>query len=154
MGQGDSLTLIAANAIVAIEVYMLTDRAPTVKKSAFIDDRTIDAAKLNNIKEAISEIVEMDTLMGHTTNVDKSKILATTKRTKRQAGKMIVGGLKLNLVNDVKLLGHRCVAAHRFIIEDAEEAAIEAKIRVQLSVFLYSCNFCNFLINEIIWVIQ
>ena len=37
----------------------------------------------------------------------------------------------MNLVNDFKLLGHRCVAAHKFAIDDAEEAAIEAKIRVQ-----------------------
>ena len=43
---------------------------------------------------------------------------------------MEIGGLKLKLVNDFKLLGHRCVAAHRFVIQDADEAATEAKIRV------------------------
>jgi hypothetical protein len=72
----------------------------------------------------------MDKLMGHTTNVDKSKVLATTKRTRKQAGQMEIGGLKLNLVNDFKLLGHRCVAAHRFVIQDVDEAAAEARIRV------------------------
>ena len=44
---------------------------------------------------------------------------------------MAIGGLKLSLVNDFKLLGHRCVAAHRFIIQVAEEAATEARIRVK-----------------------
>ena len=44
---------------------------------------------------------------------------------------MAIGGLKLNLVNDFKLLGHRCVAAHRFIVQDADEAAMEARIRVK-----------------------
>ena len=29
------------------------------------------------------------------------------------------------------MLGHRCVAAHRFIIQDADEAATEARIRVK-----------------------
>ena len=67
--------------------------------------------------------------MGHTTNVDKSKVLATTRRTK--AGQMAMGGLKLSLANDFKLLGHRCVAAHRFIIQGADEAATEARIRVK-----------------------
>ena len=37
----------------------------------------------------------------------------------------------MNLVNDFKLLGHRCMAAHKFVNEDAEEAAAEAKRRVQ-----------------------
>ena len=44
---------------------------------------------------------------------------------------MVVGGLKLNLVNDFKLLGHRCVATHRFIVQDSEDAADEARLRVQ-----------------------
>ena len=73
----------------------------------------------------------MDQLMGHTTNVGKSKVLATTRRTKKQLAVMEVGGIKLNLVNDFKLLGHRCVGAHRYIIEDAELAANEARLRVQ-----------------------
>jgi hypothetical protein len=102
-----------------------------VSKSAFIDDRTLDTEDVKQLEAAISEVVKMDNLMGHTTNVDKSKVLATTRRTRRQAGQMAIGGLKLNLVHDFKLLGHRCVAAHRFIIQDADEAAIEARIRVK-----------------------
>ena len=43
MGQGCSLSLIAANATVAIELNMLIGRAPSVHKEAFIDDRCIDA---------------------------------------------------------------------------------------------------------------
>ena len=44
---------------------------------------------------------------------------------------MAIGGLKMNLVQDFKLLGHRCVAAHKFVNQDADEAAVEAKLRVQ-----------------------
>ena len=80
MGQSCSQTLIAANATVAIEFYMLEDRVPRVCKSAFIDDRTIDADRLEDVKQAIGEIVTMYNIMGHTTNVDKSKLLATTKK--------------------------------------------------------------------------
>ena len=82
------------------------------------------------LEVAIKEVVRMDKMMGHSTNVDKSKILATTRRTKKQAGQMEIDGLKLNLVNDFKLLGHRCTAAHKFVIQDAYEAALEARIRV------------------------
>jgi hypothetical protein len=131
MGQGCCLSLIAANATVAIEFAMLQHKAPEVEKSAFIDDRTLDAEKVQQLEVAIREVVKMDKLMGHTTNVDKSKALATTRRTKKQAGQMEIGGLKLNLVNDFKLLGHRCVAAHRFVTHDADEAAKEARIRVR-----------------------
>ena len=131
MGQGCCLSLIAANATVAIEFKMLQHKTPKVNKSAFIDDRTLDTEDVKQLEAAISEVVKMDKLMGHTTNVDKSKVLATTRRTRRQAGQMAIGGLKLNLVHDFKLLGHRCVAAHRFIIQDADEAAIEARIRVK-----------------------
>ena len=38
----------------------------------------------------------------------------------------MIGGLRLNLVNDCKFLGHRCVAAHTFIMQDSEERAAEA----------------------------
>jgi hypothetical protein len=131
MGQGCCLSLIAANATVAVEFRMLQHRAPTVEKSAFIDDRTLDADDVQQLETAIKEVVKMDKLMGHTTNVDKSKVLATTKRTRKQAGSMEIGGLKLNLVNDFKLLGHRCVAAHRFVTQDADEAATEARTRVK-----------------------
>ena len=130
MGQGCCLSLIAANATVAIEFLMLQSKAPEVEKSAFIDDRTLDAEKVHQLEVAIKEVVRMDKMMGHSTNVDKSKILATTRRTRKQAGQMEIEGLKLNLVNDFKLLGHRCTAAHRFVIQDADEAALEARIRV------------------------
>ena len=43
---------------------------------------------------------------------------------------------KLNLVNDFKLLGHRCVAAHRFVTQDADEAAEEANIRTKTTATL------------------
>ena len=86
---------------------------------------------VHQLEVAIGEVVKMDQLMGRATNVDKSKVLATIKRTRKQAGQAAIGGLKLNLVNDFKLLGHRCVAAHRFIIQDADEAVAEARIGVQ-----------------------
>ena len=130
MGQGCCLSPIAANATVAIEFKMLQHKTPKGNKSAFIDDRTLDTEDVKQLEEAIGEVVKLDKLMGHTTNVDKSKVLATTRRTRKQAGQMAIGGLKLSLVNDFKLLGHICVAAHRFIIQDADEAATEARIRV------------------------
>ena len=136
MGQGCCLSLIAANATVAIEFKMLQHRTPKVNKSAFIDDRTLDTEDVKQLEVAIGEVVKMDTRMGHTTNVDKSKVLATTRRTKRQEEQMATGALRLSLVNDFKLLGHRCVAAHRFIIRDADEAATEARIRVKRTVAL------------------
>ena len=113
----------------AIESDMLTDRPPTVKKSAFIDDRTIDAAKLSDILEAISEIVDMDTLMGHTTNVDKSKILSTTSQGRKETEKMVVKGLHLNVVQDFKQLGFTCTGIHKAPTQEAEAAAEEARLR-------------------------
>ena len=41
MGQGCCLSLIAANATVAIEFKMLQHKTPEVNKSAFIGDRTL-----------------------------------------------------------------------------------------------------------------
>ena len=113
MGQGCCLSLIAANATVAIEFATLQLKTPQVQKSAFINDRALDAENVKEQEKAIREVVNMYRLIGHTTNVDKSKVLATTKRTRRQAGSMAIGGLKLNLVTDFKLLGHRCVAAQK-----------------------------------------
>lgn len=110
---------------------MLQHRALHVEQSALIDDRTLDTEDVQQFELAIGKVVKMDQLMGHTTNADKSKVLATTKRTRKQVGQMATGGLKLNLVSDFKLLGHRCVAAHRFIIQGAGKAAAEARIRVQ-----------------------
>ena len=131
MDQGCCLSLIAANATVAIEFNMVQDKTPDVNKLAFIDDRTLDTENIQQLEVAIQEVVKMDELMGHTTNVDKSKVLAATKRTRKRAGQMAIGGLRLSLVNDFKLFGHMCVAVHRFIIQDADEAANEARIRVK-----------------------
>ena len=91
VGQGCCLSLVAANATVAIEFLMLQHRVPEVEKSAFIDDRTLDAGEVRQLGKAIEEVVKMDHPMGHSTNVEKSKVLATTRRTRRQAGAMVVG---------------------------------------------------------------
>ena len=96
MGQGCCLSLIAANATVTIEFVMLQHQTPDVENSAFIDDRTLDAQNDNELEMAIEEVVKMDQLMGHTTNTDKSKVLATTKRVRRRAGRSEIGGRKLN----------------------------------------------------------
>ena len=88
MGQGCCLSLIAANATVAIEFLMLQHEVPQVEKSAFIDDSTLDTEEVHLLEAAIKELVKMDELMGHTTNVNKSKVLATTRRTRKQAGQM------------------------------------------------------------------
>ena len=52
--------MIAANATVAIEFLMLQSKAPEVEKSAFIDDRTLDAEKVHQLEVAITEVVRMD----------------------------------------------------------------------------------------------
>ena len=51
MGQGCSLSSIAANATVAIEFIMLQHRTPNVQKSAFIDDRTLDASDVRQLEQ-------------------------------------------------------------------------------------------------------
>ena len=79
-----------------------------------IDDRTLGAGDVRQLGKAIEEVVKMDQRKGHNTNVDKSKVLATTRGTRRQARAMVVGVLQLNLVQEFKLLGRRCVAAHKF----------------------------------------
>ena len=109
---------------------MLSDRVPEVEKTAFIDDRTLDAAELPQLTKAIEEVVEMDALMGHQTNIEKSKMLATTKRTRKKAGELKIKGLQIQLVQDFKLLGHRCIGVRKYITTDAEEAAQEARLRV------------------------
>ena len=81
--------------------------------------------------EAIAEVAEMDDMMGHSTNIDKSKILATTRKARRTAKQVLIRGMKINLANDFKLLGHRCIGMHKYITNDAQEAAVEAKPRTQ-----------------------
>ena len=108
MGQGCRLSLIAANATVSIEFKMLQHKTPKVNKSAFIDDRTLDTEDVKQLEEAIGEVVKMDKLMGHTTNVDKSKVLATTRRTRKQAWQMAIGGLKL-----FDVFGAQCSIANK-----------------------------------------
>ena len=73
----------------------------------------------------------MDKMTGQSTNIDKSKILATTRRVRMTARQIEINGTRLNLVHDFKLLGHRCVGIHKFISTDVQEAAIEAKLRTQ-----------------------
>ena len=73
-GQGCCLSFIATNATVAIEFIILQHKAPKVNKSTFIDDRTLDTEDVKQLEVAISEVAKMDQLMGHTTNVDKSKV--------------------------------------------------------------------------------
>ena len=90
MGQGCSLSLIAANAAVANEFLMLQHRRPEVETIAFIDDRTLDTDNVQQLEHATSECVKMDELMGHTTNVDKSTALATTRRTRKKAGQTAI----------------------------------------------------------------
>ena len=63
MGQGCCLSLIAANARVAIEFLMLQHKVPKVEKSAFIDDRTLDTGEAHYLEAAIKEVVKMDQLM-------------------------------------------------------------------------------------------
>ena len=44
---------------------------------------------------------------------------------------MTINALKVQVVQDLELLGHRCGEIHRFIAHDAEEAANEARIRTK-----------------------
>lgn len=89
MGQECSLAFIAANAIVASEVNMLSEKTPEVEKTAFIDDRTLDSGSLQQLTEAIVEVAEVDNTMGHTTNNDNSKILVAAKRDRNKTAKTV-----------------------------------------------------------------
>ena len=82
MGHGCSLTLIAANATVTIEFLMLDKITPTIYKGAFVDDRSLDCHTVAELKRGIEAIVEMDAIMGHTTNIDKSKFLAAAEKVR------------------------------------------------------------------------
>lgn len=130
VGQGCSLTLLAANATVITEFNMLSHREPQVCKTTLVDDRTLDAEDLQQLSKAIEEVVDMDRIMGHETNIEKSKILTTTRRTRKRAGNMLIKGIKIQLVHDFKLLAHRCVGIRKYITRDAEAAAQEARLRI------------------------
>ena len=60
MGQGCCLSLIAANATVAIESRALHHKAPKVHKSTFIDDRKLDTEDVKQLEVAIGEVAKMD----------------------------------------------------------------------------------------------
>lgn len=62
-------------------------KTPEVEKTAFIDDRTLDSSNLQQRIEAIAEVADVDEMLGHSTNIDKSKKMATTKRTGNIANK-------------------------------------------------------------------
>ena len=68
--------------------------------------------------------------MGHQTNIEKSKMLATTRRTKKKAGGLKINGIKIQLLSEFKLLGHSYIGIRRYITTDAEEAAPEARLKV------------------------
>ena len=82
MGHGCSLTLISANATVTIEFSMLDNIAPSIYNGAFLDDRSLDCQTVAELKRGIEAIVEMDAIMGHTTNIDKSKFLAAAEKVR------------------------------------------------------------------------
>ena len=73
----------------------------------------------------------MDTLMGHTTNADKSKILATTTAGRNEAKEMTIKELKLQVVHDFRQLGFTCIGVHKIPNQDAQAAAEEARLRTQ-----------------------
>ena len=110
--------MLAATATVTIELNMLDSVTHTVAKEAFVDDRTLDCHDCGGLKRAVEAIVEMDGRMGHSTNVDKSKFLATSRNTRKTMGKMKIGGIKLCIVDDNKPLGHRCIRGARYVKVD------------------------------------
>lgn len=122
MGLGFSLTLITANATLAIEFNVLSEKTPELEKTAFIDDRILDSGSLQQLTEAISEVAEMDSMMGHSTNIDVSKILRTANKVESR-------GMKLNLAHDFKLLGRRCIGVHKYNTADAQEATERSESR-------------------------
>ncbi len=101
-------------------------------KSAFIDDRTLDAEANEDIIKAVEEIVKMDEGMGQETNISKSKFTSTSKGTRRLMTKTKVAELDIKVVKDFKLLlGGRCTIASIVSHVDPEEAADETKLRVK-----------------------
>ena len=77
LGQGCSLTLIAANAAVTTEFNMLDAVTPRVEEGADIDDRSLSSNSTEELMTAVHALIDMDGQMGQTTNVKKSRFLAT-----------------------------------------------------------------------------
>ena len=86
---------------------------------------------MEELKQGIEAIVEMATIMGHTRNIEKSKFLATTKEVRKTMKSIQMNGVSINLVNDFKLLGHRCIAGGKYIRTDQNEQTQEAILRTR-----------------------
>ena len=82
MGQGCSISILPASATVTSEFNMFDSVTPTVANETFVDDRTLECHDCGGLKRAVEAGVEMEGLMGHSTNVDKSKFLATSRTTR------------------------------------------------------------------------
>ena len=129
MAQRCSLRLIAANATGTVEYNMLDKVAPEVNNGACIDDSSLDTGNVTHLKQAIEAVVEMDEIMGHTTDVEKTKVLATTSTVNKCPKEMKFEGVAIPVVKDFKLSGYRCVTGSRHTTEDMTQAASEAKKR-------------------------
>ena len=77
----------------------------------------------------IEDVVDMGGKTGHNKNVDKSRLLATTRPTRRVAGHLEIKGLHIIFANGRKLLGHKCAGERKFITTGSQEAAVEARLR-------------------------
>ena len=99
---------------------MLHAVAPEVAKEAFVDGRTLYAHNCDPLKQTVGTIIEMDEIMGHTTNFVKSQVWAKVQRIRKQMGSTTIRGVRLSLVSDNKILGHRCIGAMRYVTNGQE----------------------------------
>ncbi len=95
-----------------------------VDEGAFIDDRALSANSTEELVKAVHEIIEMDKRMGRTTNVDKSKLLATGQHEKKCMQGIEINGVKLKTVRSYTLLGLKAVAGNKY---DREKPTLAAR---------------------------
>ena len=102
LGQGDSMSLIPALALVSCQFRYLDDVLPNVKKSACVDDRII-RGPMQDVLEAMRLMSEFDEACGQRLRHDKTVISATDPKERAALKKIRIGGslMKVDLIDKV-----------------------------------------------------
>ncbi len=105
LGQGCALSMRWTNCVGAVWVRTVKNIWADMRLSVYVDDRTIRGRTVGEVIGAIEHTVTFDGHLGQRLNVDKSSILATTSKQRKEASTAKVDGLRVLHAWDARSLG-------------------------------------------------
>ncbi len=125
-GQGCSMSILVANLYVATLLNFLRAEHSSTEVAAFLDDRNMVAETVKDLLDAVNATRRFDTAAGHSTNVDKTALFATSPTDRDNLRRSAIDGQPLNVKLDEVMVGHHITTrrARRctFLNERAERA--------------------------------